>query len=142
MTYLYAVLGLLMMSGIIAIFNMSLKITSQPIESIIPENKYQNNRYNLKDKIFLELLLNSNKSWGFGDTLCNKIKTEINDVNNNFDEVSNYNLSEKSPSTDKQFLGGCVFSNENHRILIKPKDIENSSYYYFSCFALLTYLKA
>ena len=79
MTYLYAGLGILMMSGIVAIFNMSLKITSQPIQAFFPENKYQKNKFDVKDKIFLELLQNASKDWGFGNNFCDKILSVINE---------------------------------------------------------------
>tara|TARA_B100001989_G_C24542757_1_gene468641 strand:+ start:333 stop:779 length:447 start_codon:yes stop_codon:yes gene_type:complete len=134
MTYLYAILGLLMMSGIVAIFNMSLKITSQPIESVIPANKYQENKFNLKDKIFLELLLKANESWGTGDSFCNKIIEEINNPNNNFNDIRNYNISDPSPSIHNKVVGSCTFSQGNHRVLIKPKNLDNSEHYFFSCF--------
>lgn len=133
MTYLYAVLGILMMSGIISIFNMSLNITSQPIKAVLPENNYQNNKFDLKDKLFLELLQNSDKSWGTGEELCEKIKTEINNPSNNFSDLVNYQKSILSPSENERIIGSCSFDNSNHRILIKPRNEDNKSFYYFSC---------
>ena len=131
MTYLYAVLGILMMSGIAAIFDMSLKITSQPIEAKLPENNYQKNKFDLKDKLFLELLQNAEESWGSGEDFCDKILSEIN--SNNFTDLKGYDKSISSTSEKTFFLDSCSFAEANHRLLIKPKSPENSSFYYFSC---------
>ena len=66
-----------MMSRIVAIFNMSLKITSQPLQAVIPENDYQKNKFDINDKLFLELLQDSDKSWGSREEVCEKILSEI-----------------------------------------------------------------
>ena len=133
MTYLYAVLGILMMSGIISIFNMSLNITSQPLKAVFPENNYQKNKFDLKDKLFLELLQNSDNTWGNGKELCEKIKLEINDISKNYSDIRNYQLSIMSPSENERIIDACTFSDSNHRVLIKSKNLENKSYNYFSC---------
>lgn len=137
MTYLYAGLGILMMSGIVAIFNMSLKITSQPIQAIFSENKYQKNKFDVKDKIFLELLQNASKDWGFGNNFCDKILSVINESSSDFSDLKNYKESLPSPSLNEKISDSCTFIDSNHRVLIKPKSQENKSFYFFSCAANL-----
>ena len=133
MTYLYAVLGILMMSGIVSIFNMSLNITSQPIQAVFPKNNYKESQYDLKDKVFLELLQNADKSWGSGENFCDKIITEINDSTKSFVELRNYTKSITSPDPNERIVNACTFSESNHRVLIKPKSQDNKSFNYFSC---------
>ena len=135
MTYLYAVFGILMMSGIVAIFNMSLKITSQPIQAVLPENNYQKNKFNVNDKIFLTLLQDYDKSWGTGEEFCEKILSEINNSSKNFSEISNYTRSIPSPSVDDpRISGACTFSNKNHRVLINPSTSDKKSFHFLSCY--------
>ena len=136
MTYLYAVLGILMMSGIVAIFNMSLKITSQPIQAVLPENNYQKNKFNVNDKIFLTLLQDYDKSWGIGEEFCEKILSEINNSSKNFSEISNYTRSIPSPSENDnpRISGACTFSKSNHRILINPSTSDKNSFHFLSCY--------
>ena len=136
MTYFYAVLGILMMSGIVAIFNMSLKITSQPLQAVIPENDYQKNKFDINDKLFLELLQDSDKSWGSGEEFCEKILSEINNSSKDFSALTNYTKTIPPPSRNlnQRILGACSYNKSNHRILIKSRNLDNDSFYFSSCF--------
>ena len=122
-----------MMSGIVTIFNLSLKITSQPIQSIFSENKYQKNKFDVKDKIFLELLQNTHKDWGSGSNFCDKILSVINQSPSEFSDLKYYAKSLPSPSLNEKIFDSCTFIDSNHRVLIKPKSQENKSFYFFSC---------
>ncbi len=87
----------------------------------------------MKDKLFLELLQSSSESWGSGEFFCDKIISQINDSNKNFEDLRNYAKSISSPDENERLLNACTFSNSDHRVLIKPKSEENKSFDYFSC---------
>ena len=132
MVYLYAGLGIVMLSGIMAIFEMGLAVTGQ---SLIPSpvDAYLTNP-NVKsmDRALLGLLGNPAPVVPGdldGTDLCNAIRS-VYQANYPF-PAQQFSLVEDSRSlVGTAWQDSCVMDDGNHRVLIKR---DGSSYKFYSC---------
>ncbi len=130
MTYLYASLGILMMSSIMAIIEMSMSITKQPLKSTYPEDNYLEKNYQLFDKEALILLKDADSSWSLGDQLCSKLLLEASNRN----LLIGYARSLNSVSEHPRFIGSCALGKSNHRIVISRDNENDDKYNLYSCY--------
>ena len=133
MTFLYAGLGLTMMAGIMAILEYSDSILKKSFNSIIPENNYIDTQYQKIDLELLNIIRNSNNSFGFDDQACSSIKYEINKSPQIKLLMNEYIIGSKSNSDHPDFKGSCILTDGIHRIIISPKDTNTGKYVLYSC---------
>ncbi|KGG12524.1 MULTISPECIES: hypothetical protein [Prochlorococcus] len=132
MTYLYAGLGIAMMSGIMVM----LKVASN-INNIYTYNYSKTNNYQLNsiakdfDKDAIKILIDTENGSTKPSNICESVLTQ--------NSKTDYKLGQLNPSTGKyidsnhsRFLNACLIENltTNHRIIIT--DI-NQKYKYYSC---------
>ena len=134
MTYLYSALGIIMITSLMTMIEMSISITSNPIDSTFPINHYSNSGYNLKDKEMLILLSYADQNWGEGDTLCSKIVQEINDPSEKYSSLLGYTKTTDTISTHTKLIGSCTLAKNNHRMLITKHEEIQEGYSLYSCF--------
>ena len=132
MAYLYAALGLSMFTGILAMFQMSNALLKQQILSKSPDDSYSQTVLQTNDKRFLQVLENSNSTWGTGDTLCESVKQEIATLGEEFNSITDYYEINANNSSSNRFQGTCYLGKDNHRVLITPNN-EEDSINLFSC---------
>lgn len=110
MVYLYAGLGVVMLTGIMAIFEMGLSLTGQSMLPT-PPDKYLENAFNDADKkIILELLINREVYAGVndGESLCKALR--------DFGEDYGYELT---PISGGYWKNSCSLNRGSHRALVK-----------------------
>ena len=126
MAYLYAALGLSMFTGILAMFQMSNALLQQQILSKSPDDSYSQTVLQTNDKKFLQVLENSNSTWGTSDTLCERLKQEIATLGEEFNSITDYYKINANNSSSNRFQGTCYLGKDYHRVLITPNNKEDS----------------
>ena len=132
MVYLYAGLGIAMLSGIMAIFEMGLAVTGQslipsPVDAYLTDSNVKR-----MDRALLGLLSNPAPVVPedlVGTNLCNAIRS-VYQANYPF-PAQQFSFVEDSRSlVGTAWEDSCVMDDGNHRVLIKP---DGSSYKFYSC---------
>jgi hypothetical protein len=133
MAYLYAGLGVAMLAGIMAIFEMGLTLKGQ---SLIPSpaDAYLSDPDVKKMDQNLLRLLNTPATvvQGLESTaLCNALKAAYE---TSYPAKGNPWVEDSRPSINIAWLNACVMNNSSHRVLIVP-DLVNKSipYQFYSC---------
>ena len=134
MVYLYAGLGLLMLSGIMAIFEMGLSLTGQSMIPTPTDPYLQRADMKLADKNFLTLLHDRNAvSQGLtSKALCNALIQSYSVQN---PEQSSWQSDNRMPIDKGEWIRSCQLFRGSHRIVIMPPDPGHSHmpYQLFSC---------
>lgn len=150
MTYLYAVLGIAMLTGIMAMFEMGLSLTSQQSLLSPPNDAYTGGTPEQRDdQRWMELLSDSDALDVIGrnlssQSLCDQLLCRVSEAQEkrctgeNAYEAGYDTLGEFSASsiTDSghPFPRACVFSKGAHRVLIVPEEKEpGAPYGLYSC---------
>lgn len=128
MIYLYAGMGVAMLTAIMAMFEMANGLTGQQMFSRPPKDVYLQSVHQTYDQSFLRLIESMDTSWN-----CPMIRQEI-ESNPLFSNIKSYRDGLPSESTHQLLMGSCVFSNGNHRVLISPlPQGSTKSHRLFSC---------
>lgn len=150
MVYLYASLGMLMLTGIMAIFEMSISFDSQQMSFRPPLDSYLGSQAQTADRDLMALLatpdlldtlgrtVGSQKRPWTGLSLCDQLLCRVNpgeqsrcQQGNSYDSTmfSNSPLSLYRPglqttSSSQGLAGSCALSapQSDHRVLIVPSD--------------------
>ena len=134
MIYLYAGLGLLMLSGIMAVFEMGLSLTGQSMTPTPPDPYLKNPDIKLADKKILELLKDRNAvSQGLtSQALCSALIQSYSVQN---PEQSPWRSDNRMPIDEGEWIRSCQLNRGFHRIVIMPPDPGHSylPYQMFSC---------
>ena len=134
MVYLYAGLGVLMMSGIMAIFEMGLSLTGQPMISMPADVYLQSAEMKEVDQNLLSLLKNrSAVSAGLANnSLCMAL---LLSYQNQYSVSRIAEPDRRMPIATGHWIGSCQLNRGSHRILIMPPDPAqpNMPYQLFSC---------
>ena len=134
MVYLYAGLGLLMLSGIMAMFEMALSLTGRSMIPTPPEPYHQRADMKLADKSFLKLLQNRDAvSQGLtSQALCIAL---IQSYAMQHPEQLPWQSDNRMPIDQGIWVRSCQLNRGSHRVLILPPDPEHSHrpYKLFSC---------
>ena len=135
MAYLYAVMGVVMMTGIMAIFELGLSLTGQSVLPALPDPYVSSPQAKALDRDLLKLVANPNSiGQDLRQTdLCEAIRMAYSDS-------SSLNLMEIKSG---RFKGGCSVERDFvvnsatvfHRVLIQPPALGAASlpYKLFSC---------
>ena len=80
MVYLYAALGITMLTGVITMFEISSALINQQVLNSAPIDTYVQTIYQTNDRNFLRVLTHADSSWGSGDTLCTNLKLKATEL--------------------------------------------------------------
>lgn len=128
MTYLYAGMGIAMLTAIMAMFEMANGLTGQQIFSRPGEDPYLQSVYQTFDKRFLKLVDSRAQPW-----TCQEIRQEL-DGNPSFSDISSYQDGLPTESIHPLFIGSCVFNKGSHRVLVSvPTEGLRTATRVFSC---------
>jgi hypothetical protein len=133
MAYLYAGLGVAMLAGIMAIFEMGLALTGQSLIPPTVDAYLGDPTVKVVDQKLLRLLKDPGQvDAGLeGTVLC---KAVISAYQSAFPLDGNTFIEDATPPLSNNWLNACVVNNKSHRILITP-DIHDASlpYQLYSC---------
>ena len=132
MSYLYAAMGISMITGIMAMIEMSNSLSTQNLYNIPPKDEYINSTEQNADRLFDSELQKAKSSWGTGKELCNKLKLELQEAGFN-SIVSKYKIDSGSESTNNRLSSSCILYSNKHRIIISSKNPNINSYGLYSC---------
>ena len=132
MTFLYASLGILMMSGILFINQYSLLISSKNQNSEFYKSEYFFSKYQQIDKRILAYINSDNLTLGGPNESCYLIKKNVLSKNI-FKSDNEYIVSANTKSNHPDIKNSCTLTNGIHRILISRKGNLNNSYKLNSC---------
>jgi len=135
MTYLYAGLGIAMLSAVMAMFQIAMGLTQQQMVSKPPQDTYLKSVWQSNDQQFLQLVKTMDSGWGTGSTLCDKIKQTIA-ASSTYSSLSDYDPGLVSSSLHLRFDGPCepcALANGSHRVLIAAAPAGAAGYRLYSC---------
>ena len=133
MSFLYASLGIFMMSGIMFINRYTLLISSKNNASHFYDSEYINSKYQQIDRSILLYLRNQKESiLNKGDEICFILKKNVllKIPSSNFPE---YIITQPTKSNHPDIKNSCTLSNGLHRMLIIRKGNLNNPYTINSC---------
>jgi hypothetical protein len=150
LTYLYAGLGIAMLTGIMAMFEMGLSLTGQQSLLSPPSDAYTGGTPEQRDdRLWMQLLHDSDVLDAIGrnlnsQLLCDQLVCRVDQTQDQRCDGSNAfqegygSLADFSDTliTDPghPFPGACVLSKGDHRVLIVPREGEFSAPYgVYSC---------
>lgn len=146
MTYLYAGLGIAMLTAIMAMFEISQGITRQQIFSSPPPDPYRQSSFKAVDKALLSLIaapspIGLRDSALTGVALCGELTgladpKSINGVLRNhanlYPALNGYQFY-PSDLAIESFVQGCVAASGSHRVYVVPSKDGPYPYSIFSC---------
>ena len=128
MTYLYAGMGIAMLTAIMAMFEMANGLTGQQLFARPPRRPYFQSSFQTYDKSLLSLVQSMDSSW-----TCKTVREEL-DNNELYSDIKMYQDGIPSTSTDLNLIGSCILSYGGHRVLIAPAPTGSTvSHRFFSC---------
>ncbi|MAR84720.1 MAG: hypothetical protein CL869_00795 [Cytophagia bacterium] len=131
MPYLYAGLGIAMLSGITAMIQIGNNINNySPLSSIKPD-LYQSSGLSENDKEIMRILYNQSPP---EKEICKHIKNQISSKSYEDGEVF-ISTGKQTPSTHPIFFQSCALVNKDtkHRVLITKSESGIYQYGLFSC---------
>ncbi len=155
MSYLYALMGMAMLTGIMGMMQMTSNLNKIGLDlcddsqlncSEPPEDLYFGSSSQDADRFFLRFLqsLNSNSefTWHKDNKLCESIRNEAMEfeLKNNIERKisESYLLADKpTKSKNNRLIHSCILENSNHRIVISYQDGDTTkpiyNFKYYSC---------
>ena len=133
MVYLYAGLGIAMLSGIMAIFEMGLALTGQSLIPSPADAYLSDPVVKQMDQNLLRLLNNpAQVVQGLErEVLCNKLKAAYE---TRYPTKGNPWVEDSRLPINDNWLNACVMNNGSHRVLIVPELVNKSiPYQFYSC---------
>lgn len=134
MVYLYAGLGVLMLSGIMAIFEMGLSLTGQSMLPTPSDGYLQDSDLKMSDKRLMELLSSPDAvNQGLANqALCTALVESYSDQ---YPGQSAWQADHRMPIDQGRWIRSCQLNRGSHRIVIMPPDPGSSEmpYKLFSC---------
>lgn len=130
MVYLYAGLGIAMLSGITAMMQIGNNLNNMSPLSALKVNNYEG-KFPSYDRQIMKLLYTQTVP---DNNICSYIKNSIEDPQ--YEDGDIFSETKKQTfSKNSLFLESCVLvsTEAKHRVLIIPKTGENYKYGFFSC---------
>ena len=147
MVYLYASLGVLMLTGIMAMFEMAMSFNSQQTQFRPPRDLYSGSTYQQADRDLLRLLTQENLLLTLGNNgvrlsgtdLCDQLRCRFNPVAqedckgaNAYDKqmfesspLKRYARSVDTTSNSAELSGACALASGQHRVLVVPNALQD-----------------
>ena len=134
MVYLYAGLGVLMLSGIMAIFEMGLSLTGLSMMPTPADIYLQDSDLKMSDKRLMELLRDPKAvSQGLASqALCTAL---VQGYSEQYPGQSTWQADHRMPIDQGRWVRSCQLNRGYHRIVIMPPDSghDHIPYKLFSC---------
>ena len=134
MVYLYAGLGVVMLTGIMAIFEMGLSLTGQSLLSKPPDAYGESPEMKAVDKRLIGLLMDRNAvAPGLANqSLCNAL---LQSYAAQYPGESAGQPDGRMPIDQGRWIRSCQLNRGSHRVLIMPPDPgqDQMAYQLFSC---------
>ena len=134
MVYLYAGLGVLMLSGIMAIFEMGLSLTGMSMMPTPSDIYLQDPDLKMSEKRLIELLRNPNAvSQGLSSqALCAAL---VESYSVKYPGQSTWKSDHRMPIDQGRWIRSCQLNRGSHRIVIMPPDpgLSYMPYQLFAC---------
>ncbi len=133
MSYLYALMGIAMISGIASMIEISNSLNKDGLQSSPPSDPYfkSDSIASNSDRIFIKALLNKgDEDWPEGKDFCTELKDKAIKIST---IAANYSVSERSISEHPRLLNSCTLISSNHRIIISYKKNNIKDYGLYSC---------
>ena len=133
MNYLYALMGITMISGIMSMLEISTSVSKQSLYSTPPVDPYfaTDSTASAADRAFLKILTTqADSSWGTGQEFCNQLKIETTKISI---LASNYTVQGSSQSSHSKLFNSCTLTSPNHRVIISYRNPTVNTYGLFSC---------
>lgn len=130
MIYMYAALGVVMLSGIMAVFEMGIALTGRSLISAPPDAYSSNDQAKTLDQNLLFLLSDGDlvPNGLEGPSLCNQLKLSYE---KKYPEEANLWIEDSKVPSDG-WSGSCVMNNGAYRVFVRPND-STASYQLYSC---------
>ena len=132
MTYLYAGLGIAMLSGIAAMMQVGNNINSLIPLSVLKSDNYSKSSLSVYDRQIMKILYTpSVPDSNICDYVKNRIQSPIYEYSETFVSTGTH-----SPSTHKIFSKNCALVNKSikHRVVIANSSNATYKYKMFSCY--------
>ena len=132
MTYLYAGLGIAMLSGIAAMMQVGNNINSLIPLSVLKLDNYSNSSLAVHDRKIMKILYSQAVP---DNDICNYVKNSISSPIYENSEIF-VSTGTQSPSTHKIFSNNCALVNKRnkHRVVITNSSNGSFKYKMFSCY--------
>jgi len=134
MVYLYAGLGVLMLSGIMAIFEMGLSLTGLSMIPTPPDVYLQDYDLKMSEKRLIEILRNpSDVDQGLSSQeLCTAL---VDSYAKQYPGQSTWQADHRMPIDQGRWIRSCQLNRGSHQIVIMPPDpgLSYMPYQLFSC---------
>ncbi len=132
MNYLYELMGIAMITGIMSMLEIGVSMSRQGLKSVAPLDPYftDSNARNV-EKAFLEVLtFQANSTWPKGQEFCNQLKIQANNIS---PLVSNYAVQQRSISSHPKLSSSCSLVSPKHRVVISYSNPTANTYGLYSC---------
>ena len=138
MVYLYAGLGVAMLTGIMAIFEMGLALTGHSLSPSPPDLYSETEDVKREDLRMLKLLIGADDLdpplVGTGTSLCEQILTAYTDAYVPTGEANPWLMDPRMPVIDGSWAGSCLMNRRSHHLVVRPNPTTaGSPYELYSC---------
>ena len=130
MIYLYAGLGIAILTGINTIFQFSNNLIQNNGYMIFKQDEYMASKAKQMDRIIIKIL-NEKKDIGDREDICLNLNLKLNQSGYSQFSEYDYITGNNSPSSHNDLQNSCALTNGSHRVIIKRK--EKLNYILFSC---------
>ena len=133
MNYLYALMGIAMISSISTMIQIATSLRKHSLDSNPPVDLYfqSNSIAPEMDRVFLGVLSRqADEEWPLGEPFCSKLKSEATKVSA---LAGMYSIGPRSESEHPKLIHTCTLTNSNHRIIVSYRNPNKNKYGLFSC---------
>tara|TARA_Y100001968_G_C19369787_1_gene724485 strand:- start:385 stop:819 length:435 start_codon:yes stop_codon:yes gene_type:complete len=131
MIYLYAGLGIAILTGITTLLQFSTNIIKNNGYLVFKQDEYVTSSSQYMDKKITKILYENTIDFGDKETICLNLKSKLEQ--SGYSEISQYKyiIGKDTPSTHNDLKNTCTITNGFHRVIIKRKD--SKRYILYSC---------
>ena len=136
MVYFYAVLGMCMMAGIMAIFEMGLALAGRSLLPSPVDPYLSNTQVKVMDQKLMTLLADREAvaKGLLGTSLCEKVIASYNEEYVQIGGVNPWLQDEAMPINTGRWAGSCVMNDGSHHVVVKPDLVDGTDpYQLYSC---------
>ena len=138
MVYLYAGLGVAMLTGIMAIFEMGLALTGSSLLPSPPDLYSESEDVKQEDLRMVKLLIEADDLdpplTGTGRSLCEQILAAFSDAYVPIGDVNPWLVDRRMPVLTGAWAGSCLMNRRSHHLVVRPNPTTTSSpYELYSC---------
>ena len=138
MVYFYALMGVVMMTGIMAIFEMGLALTGRSLLPSPPDLYSESEDVKQEDLRMLKLMVGADALepplTGIGTSLCEQILAAYSDAYVPSGDANPWLMDRRMPVLTGPWAGSCLMNRRSHHLVVRPNPITaGSPYELYSC---------